>query len=917
MSKTVDQLVVEIRAETKKLRKGLDGVNKKLDQTGKKTKVAQNALKGFGAIVATIGISRLAAETVNTIRTFEDLEATLRAVTGSAESAATSFKLIRAFTATTTFQIDEVANAFIRLKQAGIIPTSAVLQDFGNLAAGMGRSIDQLAQAVFNATTGEMEMLKQFGVIAKLEGDKIKVTFDGTTKTIERSGESITEFLRSVGRESFGDALEQRAKTLSGAISNMKDASSEFMVAIGEGGLKDALADVSLEMKDLLMDNNNLAHDFGSVLGVAVKVLAVTLRLLLDNIKLVTMAFAFMLGASIMGSLSKALPTLIGLFNSLRKVIQGTAAAAILLQGVTGIGIAKVAGGLALAGTSLIAMNKLLDETDTEGTDATQSLAELDAELQSGMVKNEKTIDKVSKSVGRLSDAIKSIPKGKFTIFDQLKEMNLNAEQFKQKMSGDERDMFFDQDFAKTSPTQTMGIALNEMMNALDANRGLESFGFSMSDFINTVGTQTSQLADAINTNMINALKKSGFSDKEAGEIISSNVQKFFDDPDTPEESKSVAGYFAHILEQARGQSEAHVTKFYTDLFKVDKDFFEKNMAGLLDIPNIENIFGAVDKLGRESLLGTSLAELEKVLGDDGLFQGFVIAAKNIEHFIGMTDEQIRDALTEYIRLGKESMEIEPFAGLKGIDKIIFDTLDDAINGSDALKESLLAMTKVELEAKLLSLTEILGFFELTADQAAAIIDKLRVKSEETAVTLEGELGAAIQSLSLAFTNDFVDALAEGTDALDAFEDFAANIVKQIIAIFMQLAIVNKILNSIFPGLKLNEMDIFGADAFKIRENASGGTVQGGQPTLVGERGAEIFVPNTGGTIMNNMNSKNAMGGGGTTVINQSINFATGIIPTVRAEVMQMMPQIANVTKAAVQESAMRGGTFKRSLAGG
>ena len=68
---------------------------------------------------------------------------------------------------------------------------------------------------------------------------------------------------------------------------------------------------------------------------------------------------------------------------------------------------------------------------------------------------------------------------------------------------------------------------------------------------------------------------------------------------------------------------------------------------------------------------------------------------------------------------------------------------------------------------------------------------------------------------------------------------------------------------------------------------------------------------------MNNMNSKNAMGGGGTTVINQSINFATGIVPTVRAEVMQMMPQIADVTKAAVQEAAVRGGTFRRSLQGG
>ena len=69
--------------------------------------------------------------------------------------------------------------------------------------------------------------------------------------------------------------------------------------------------------------------------------------------------------------------------------------------------------------------------------------------------------------------------------------------------------------------------------------------------------------------------------------------------------------------------------------------------------------------------------------------------------------------------------------------------------------------------------------------------------------------------------------------------------------------------------------------------------------------------------IMNNMNTKNALGGGNPIIVNQSINFATGVVPTVRAEIMQMMPQIADVTKAAVQESAMRGGTFRRSLQGG
>jgi hypothetical protein len=86
---------------------------------------------------------------------------------------------------------------------------------------------------------------------------------------------------------------------------------------------------------------------------------------------------------------------------------------------------------------------------------------------------------------------------------------------------------------------------------------------------------------------------------------------------------------------------------------------------------------------------------------------------------------------------------------------------------------------------------------------------------------------------------------------------------------------------------------------------------------IVGERGPEIFVPHSSGNIMNNMNSKNAMGGGTPINIYQNVNFATGVVSTVRAEVTKMMPQIADVTKAAVQESAMRGGNFRRSLVGG
>ena len=73
------------------------------------------------------------------------------------------------------------------------------------------------------------------------------------------------------------------------------------------------------------------------------------------------------------------------------------------------------------------------------------------------------------------------------------------------------------------------------------------------------------------------------------------------------------------------------------------------------------------------------------------------------------------------------------------------------------------------------------------------------------------------------------------------------------------MAIINKIINSIFnlsPGDEgyQPELNVFG-------ERASGRRMQRGKPYLVGERGMELFVPDQSGTMMNNMNTKRALGG--------------------------------------------------------
>lgn len=213
--------------------------------------------------------------------------------------------------------------------------------------------------------------------------------------------------------------------------------------------------------------------------------------------------------------------------------------------------------------------------------------------------------------------------------------------------------------------------------------------------------------------------------------------------------------------------------------------------------------------------------------------------------------------------------------------------------------------------------------------QLKKALEDAKEVTEEITDVFNDELKQAVINSSNAFTTDFVNSLLQGENALDSFKSFSQNIVSQIIAIFLQLAVVNKIINSIFNLTgddALSTIDTLGSKT-KTPTTSSGGGIGlnfagGGKvnpniPVVVGERGAEIFVPHTNGSILNNMNSKNAMGGGKSVNIYQTLNFATGIVPTVRAEVTKMMPQIADVTKAAVQESAIRGGSFRRSLVGG
>lgn len=96
---------------------------------------------------------------------------------------------------------------------------------------------------------------------------------------------------------------------------------------------------------------------------------------------------------------------------------------------------------------------------------------------------------------------------------------------------------------------------------------------------------------------------------------------------------------------------------------------------------------------------------------------------------------------------------------------------------------------------------------------------------------------------------------------------------------------------------------------------AEGGRPPVGRASLVGEKGPELFVPDTAGRIITAGDTAEALQGmGGSQTVHQNLNFSLGVVPTVRAEMQKLLPQIAEAGAARAQTLRQRGGKYKSSF---
>jgi phage-related protein len=205
--------VKELGTETEKTK---DKSSKNFETIGK---VAIGAMASLGVALGGLGLAG-----IKSAGEMQKMEVALKtAMGGSVEETEKAKKLIIDFAAQTPYALGEVQGAFVKLKNMGLDPSKEAMTAYGDTASAMGKSLNDMVEAVADAATGEFERLKEFGIRSQSEGDRVKFTFKGVTTEVGKNSEEIQTYLKKLGQTNFGGGMAEQAKTLTGTFSTFSD----------------------------------------------------------------------------------------------------------------------------------------------------------------------------------------------------------------------------------------------------------------------------------------------------------------------------------------------------------------------------------------------------------------------------------------------------------------------------------------------------------------------------------------------------------------------------------------------------------------------------------------------------------------------------------------------------------------------
>lgn len=297
----MEREITSAEAKLKRLRAAANiDLGKSIRGVGSKFGGDMKRLGVVGGIMGGIGIG-VAKNMLDTTAAFEKSLTILKTVEGSQAAAEKSFGWIQDFAQRTPFELQQVTDAFVRLRAYGIDPIRGdALRVLGDTASAMGKDVMDAVEAIADAVTGENERLKEFGIKASKEGGKIAYTFTDRNgkqmrKVVDANNRAmIQSTILAIWNSKYKGAMDEQSRTWNGMISNLKDTWARFSYDVMQSGpfeelkrqLQSFLDKVGVWAKDGTM--KRWANETGTFMvetGRKIGTIATTLYNVLDSIQ--------------------------------------------------------------------------------------------------------------------------------------------------------------------------------------------------------------------------------------------------------------------------------------------------------------------------------------------------------------------------------------------------------------------------------------------------------------------------------------------------------------------------------------------------------------------------------------------------------------------------------------------------------
>ena len=259
---------------------------------------AKKLAKVLGPLILGAAVLKLGKSAITTAGQFEALRTRLTAMTGSVQRGTQLFDKFNKVAATTPFAVANVVEAGASLQAFGV-NSEKMIKPVADLAAFMGLDIVEASQAMgraFAGGAGAADILRERGILQLIKDsqgieDLTKLTLPQFRKALE------TAMMDPQGK--IAGATDLLAKTWQGKLSNMQDAWSRLLAALGDKMLpfaknvvtrittllEDAISEVDMVDWEKTLEVENFKVLVGNMGKAIVDIFALTLDFITPSFK--------------------------------------------------------------------------------------------------------------------------------------------------------------------------------------------------------------------------------------------------------------------------------------------------------------------------------------------------------------------------------------------------------------------------------------------------------------------------------------------------------------------------------------------------------------------------------------------------------------------------------------------------------